>query len=94
MNVRRVVWTSGLLSIMTLVLLVNHAHAASGRLGLHALRLEPNGEAEDLSDPSWGGGAQIVVVEPGLTGLVGLDFGIEVVNFNSETIVDRGGPFG
>jgi hypothetical protein len=81
--------------LVTLLFLLcpQDAQAVAGRIGVHALRLEPRGDVEDLSEASWGGGLDVVVVVPGLQRLVAGALGFEAAKFDSKTIVAKEGPF-
>jgi len=66
---RRRLFVGGALTLLILITLAGSAPAYSGRIGLHALRIEPRGEAKNLSDPSYGVGLELVA--PRLAGLAG-----------------------
>jgi hypothetical protein len=55
--------------------------------------MEPRGEAADFSDPDWGLGVEGVVALPGMNGLLAADVGLEAVQFASESLTLRPGPF-
>jgi len=83
------------LAVVVLVGLADPVHAfrPAGRLGIHAVRLEATGDADELSEPSWGGGVELVVAIPAARNLVAVALGGEIVNFDSETAIRQEDEF-
>jgi len=69
------------------------AHALAGRLGIHGLRMEPNGAAEHLGKASWGGGIEGIFEIPGTYHLLAGCAGVEIVNFDTSEQTYKPGPF-
>ncbi|MFH1679534.1 MAG: hypothetical protein ABIH26_02705, partial [Candidatus Eisenbacteria bacterium] len=57
---------------------------AGGKVGFYGLRLQPNGDdAEEYSDPGWGGGGHVVVPIPRTGRVLAGTIGFEAVNLQN-----------
>lgn len=74
------------LILITFVMIASGAQA-KGKVGLYVLYMRPNGaDAEDYSDPGWGGGLHVVLPVPQVHNYFAGTAGLEIVNLLSQTI--------
>jgi hypothetical protein len=63
------------------------ADMSNSRIGLHVIRLEPEGsDAEDFSEAAWGGNVEAVIVPPGVWDAFAFQVGFEGAELDSKTI--------
>lgn len=75
-----------LILAILMMTLASSAFAGSNRLGLHLLRVEPNGDdAEQFSEASWGGNIEGVLVPPGLWNALALVVGFDFMSLDAHT---------
>ena len=74
-------------AVLATMFLAPAADAGSLRIGLHALRLEPQSDVEEYADASWGGGLEVSYPLSTGQGWVSLTGELAIVNFRSETLV-------
>ena len=92
MNPRNPFWNLGIALVVTATVLALAANdaAGTGKIGVYALNMSPNGaDAEDYSRRSWGGAIHGVVPIPQVHNILAGTAGLEISTFKSETVEFR-----
>lgn len=75
---------------LALALVPSLAAANNSRLGLHVIRIEPNGtDAKEFSEAAWGGNIEVIAVPPGTWDALAFSLGFEGVRLDSKTVEFR-----
>jgi hypothetical protein len=78
-------WPVGILGALLIVVSAAPAADAGGKLCAYGVYMKPQwSDAEDFSDPGWGGGMQAVAPLPQLHNLLAVVVGGEIVNLMTE----------
>jgi len=82
-------WVRVLVAVTLLTLLAGIGSTpvlASGKVGVYGIRMVPDGnDAQEYSDPGWGGGVHVVAPLPQVANVFAVVAGFEIINLLSET---------
>jgi opacity protein-like surface antigen len=74
------------LVIVALLLVLSQLSYAGGKFGIYGIRMVPHGtDAQQYSDPGWGGGLHAVIPLPSASNIIAGTAGLEIINLLSET---------